>query len=552
MKNDTSSIQQPGNRRRSMGVISLLREAFVSKRYKELDLFNQIKETLVVDDQQLYIGDLLKRAATLFSNKTAIIFKDKIISYKELHFRSILLSQKLISLGVKPKDKVLMCFENSIDFAIAYFGILQTGAVCVPLNIFLHEKELGYIINDAEVSFVIASNALALKFNKALITVLTSDVIDYDTPVSHSEFQSIKLEQNEMCLLLYTSGTTGVPKGVMLSSKNIITNVVQCTARLGSVMSLTMRADSKTGFFEADERFFAALPLFHVFAQNSCMWFPFLIGSSIIMVPKIERKDILEGLSKKPTIFFGVPALYGLLCLLKTAPLDSIKFFVSGADALPDKIRSAFSMIYGRKICGGYGLTEASPVTAVNIDNNECKNNVVGSPLMGIECQIRDENNKILEFGQRGTLWIHGDNVMLGYYKSEEETSRVLQDGWLNTGDLACFDEHGHLAIVGRSKDLIIHKGFNIYPQEVENVLLTYPAVFKAAVIGQADVSVGQVPIAYVAIREDSGDLELKLRAFCMERLATYKVPRKFICLDDLPMNATGKVDKKILEGNYK
>ncbi len=540
-----------------MGVIKALKEALFTKLLSESSLYNQILNSLTDKDEQIYAGEMLARAADKFPNKTALVLQDKSLTYKELYYRSILLSKKLISSGVKPRDKVLMCFENSIEFVVTYFAIMQIGAICVPLNTFLHEKEIEYIIYDAEPSVIIVSNELKHKFqNKTQkFRLLFGSDIDLKTPLSNNleeiekGFELVKLSRNELCLLLYTSGTTGVPKGVMLSSKNIITNAVQCSARFGKMVNFTK---NEKGVFEANERFFSALPLFHVFAQNTCMWFPLLIGSTIIIVPKIDRRDILEGLLKKPTVFLGVPALYGLLCLMKTAPLDSIKFFVSGGDAMSDKIRTAFAMVYGRKICNGYGLTEAAPVVAVNIENVDFHSHMVGCPVVGLECQVRDKNGEIVKSGEQGSLWIKGDNVMLGYYKSPQETEKVLQKDWLNTGDLAYLTDDNLLAVVGRSKELIIHKGFNIYPQEVENILLSHPSVFKVAVIGREDITSGQVPIAYVALKFSSSNIEKQLRDFCLERLASYKIPRKFICLDDLPMNATGKIDKKQLVSGVK
>jgi long-chain acyl-CoA synthetase len=326
-----------------------------------------------------------------------------------------------------------------------------------------------------------------------------------------------------------------MPKGVMLNSYNIMTNLMQCYARL----QMFGQRD--------DDIFFSVLPLFHVFAQNVCLWLPVMIGASVIIVKKIDRKLILQGLRKKPTIFFGFPALYGLLCLLKTAPLDSIRIFVSGADALPDKIRSAFAAVYGRKICAGYGLTEAAPVVGLNQYNHSLKTDVVGKPVVGLACDIRNDEGNSLPPSKIGTLWIKGGNVMMGYYNAPEQTAKVLQNGWLNTGDFARFDEQGNLAICGRNKDLIIHKGFNIYPQEVENVLMSHAAVFKAAVVGREESSSGEIPVAFVAVKSYDGDLKKSLRELCSDHLASYKIPREFVCLEDLPMNATGKVDKKQL-----
>ena len=520
------------------------------KRKDENKIFFDIKKSFTIDGKLIYAGKLLNIAYTKFPNVAALIDSQRTINYKEFYFRSVQLSCKLKEMGVKPRDKVILHFENSPEFYVAYFAIWQLGAVVIPLNIFLHEKELAHIIKDCGAKIAIVSatlrqkwdSLLQEKFVQELPSILGDDVFDWSSKVPeknedvYPDFKVEELDSEELCVLLYTSGTTGLPKGVMLSSINVLTNTMQAYARL-------------TIFGQKEhDRYFSVLPLFHVFAQNTCLWLPVMTGASVVIVRKIDRKLIMEGLRKKPTIFFGFPALYGLLCMLKTAPLDSIRIFVSGADMLPDKIRYAFAAIYGRKICSGYGLTEAAPVVAFGFDNEIKPTNVVGDPVAGIECDIRDESGKSLEAGQVGTLWIRGDNVMMGYYNSPEATSAVLKDGWLNTGDLASFDKEGKLAIQGRSKDLIIHKGFNIYPQEVENILMTHPAVFKAAVIGKEESFSGQVPIAYVAVKSATTNLEESLRDLCANNLASYKIPRKFVCLDDLPMNATGKVDKKQLQ----
>jgi long-chain acyl-CoA synthetase len=205
-------------------------------------------------------------------------------------------------------------------------------------------------------------------------------------------------------------------------------------------------------------------------------------------------------------------------------------------------------MLYGRKICSGYGLSEASPVVAINYHNTEALTNVAGTTLVGVECKICNDDAKPIDFGCVGSLWIRGDNIMLGYYKARAITDQVLKDGWLNTGDLATLDKAGSVAICGRVKDIIIHKGFNIYPTEVENILLRHPMVIKAAVVGEEDDLGGQVPVAFLAVRMHTPDLDIHLREICLNNLAAYKIPRRFICLDDLPMNATGKVDKKQLQ----
>ncbi len=518
---------------------------FFKRTNREKDSFDSVKRKFTKDGKLVYAGSILKLAYKKFADKIALVCDDEKINYDEFYFRSVLLSNKLKKLGIKPRDKVILYSGNSIDFHIAYFAIWQIGAIIVPLNIFLHEKELLYVVENSDATSIFVSSELKEKIEKLksekqfekIKTVLTDDDIDWKTPVSNNiEFETIDLDPEELCLILYTSGTTGKPKGVMLSSKNIMTNTLQNYAR---IMSTNKRET---------ERFFSVLPLFHVFAQNTCLWTPVLIGSQIIVVKKIDRRSILKGLKKRPTLFFGFPALYGLLCLLKTAPLDSIRMFISGADAMPDKIRMAFSLIYGRKICAGYGLTEAAPVVSVNHDHESLATQFVGFTYVGIDCDIRNDDEKSLPKDQIGTLWIKGDNIMMGYYKADQETQKILKDGWLNTGDLGYINKQGYLAISGRSKDLIIHKGFNIYPQEIENVLLSHPAIYQAAVIGKDDPSSGQIPIAFLGVKGKNENLDGILRDLCSANLANYKIPRKFICLEKLPMSATGKIDKKQLQ----
>lgn len=517
----------------------------------ESQIFEHYHSQLFTDPLLSYAGSLLYRAYQLFPQNPALITTAKTVTYEECFARSCDVRTKLIAAGLQPRDKVLLYVENSIEFYIFYFAIWQAGAIIVPVNTFLHQKELAYIINESKPTIICASTSLTATISQMVtnkiipdsIPVITEACIDWlSTPAQLLEnigenTPVATLGIDELCLLLYTSGTTGNPKGVMLSSRNVLTNTLQAFARFKSYPHMTAR-----------ERFFCVLPLFHSFAQNTCIWLPFLSGSAVIIVKKIERKLILEGLAHKPTIFLGFPALYGLLCMLKKAPLDSIKIFVSGADMLPDKIRMAFSLIYGRKICSGYGLTEASPVVAINHYNADQASNIVGNPMPGMIYEIRDESNNIVSENSVGSLWIKGDNIMMGYYQDPEATKLVLQDGWLNTGDLAHVVLGANtIAITGRSKDLIIHKGFNIYPQEIENILLRHPAVIKAAVVGKDEEASGQIPVAYVAVKTREQGLENNLHEWCAHNLAAYKIPRKFICLDDLPMNSTGKIDKKQL-----
>lgn len=501
-----------------------------------------IIESMTQESKFMYVGSLLERAVRIFPNNQALICKSVSMTYQDVYYRAQQVKAQLQALGVKSGDRVCIWVENSLEFYAAYYGVWHAGAIVVPLNTFLHEKEFDHIIKDATPSAIIMGRIFVERLKTidmaGLPPILWDDQIDMTTEIAGP----IKIDTvpyrapDELAALLYTSGTTGFPKGVMLSSRNILTNVAQAISQV----EVTDK-----------DRLYGMLPLFHSFAQNLCVWSSFYVGATTIVVPKVERKWILEGLVHKPTAIAAVPALFGLLCLMKNAPLDSVRYFISGGDALPDKIRGAFSMIYRRKICNGYGLTEASPFIAAHLNDELVQTNTIGYPAPGILCSLRDEAGNEVSPGQIGILWVKGNNIMMGYYNAPEHTAQVLQDGWLNTGDFASFDDKGRLLIVGRHKDLIIHKGFNIYPQEIENVLMMHSAVFKSAVVGFADADVGEIVIGFVACKEGQTDVEKQLKILCAENLASYKIPRNFIILEDLPMTALGKIDKKKLRAEY-
>jgi len=510
----------------------------------EQKIYNALYQSIINDEKITFLGQILRRAALKHPDRVVLIKRGRYVRYRELYYYASECSRILRERSIKPGDRVLLFFENSVEFYIGYFGILQAGAVAVPLNTFLKEHELNHIIQDAEPSLIISSVKLLERIKYSDIPnmppVLTENDLVVGGPVP-DDFVDAPIDLlpfDAMAVLLYTSGTTGLPKGVMLSSKNAIINVIQTVARFGLVDY---------------ERGFAVLPLFHSFAQNTCIWALVLMYCTVIVVPRIDRRAMLEGLEYKPTIFLGVPALYGVLCLMGNAPLSSVKYFFSGGDALPDKIRAAFSLVYRRKLCSGYGLTETSPIIAVEMDDVVEATDTVGKPLIGVEVAIKDEQGNDVPHGKVGEIWVKGDNVMLGYYHAPELTKNVLKDGWLHTGDLGYFDPKGKLVISGRIKDLIIHKGLNIYPQEIENIILSHPQVLFVGVIGQKDDLSGEVPVAYVQLKEEIPDIEMKLRELCIQHLASYKVPRQFFCSKErLSLTATGKVDKKILRARLR
>jgi long-chain acyl-CoA synthetase len=507
---------------------------------REQEFYNELRTAISNPDGSLLnLGQLLWYAYKKFPNNLALIQADQRVTYKQLFYRASVFAEQLKAKGIKPRDRVLLFFENSIEFYIGYYAIVQIGAVVAPLNTFLKDRELQHIITDSQPALLVASTALLQKLAEdhidAKVPVLTEQDMNLQSPVDEAQCKPVPayLDAHEMAALLYTSGTTGLPKGVMLSSKNILINCIQTMARLG---------------FVSDERVLGVLPLFHSFAQFACVWAPILMGCTVILVPKIERRFILEGLTHKPTMFIGVPALFGLLCLMKNADVDSVHYFASGGDAMPDKIRAGFELIYRRKIAAGYGLSETSPVLTADLDDTTEPTMNVGRPLIGVSIAIRNEQGHTLADGQIGQIWVQGDNVMLGYYNEPQKTAEVIKDGWFDTGDLGYIASNGKLIITGRVKDLIAHKGFKIYPQEIENILLMHPNVMRAAVVGEPDEATGEIAVAYIQVKDAQEGIEHALRELCERNLAGYKVPRKFIIVThNLPLTGTGKVDKKVL-----
>lgn len=511
------------------------------KDAKESTLFKQLYESILQPDGTVMpVGALLQRAAQKFPDSTALIYDNKPITFKQLFYQAVQCGLHL-ERTIKKNDRVLIFVENNPFFYVTYFATAQRGAVVVPLNTFLTEQELAHIIADSAPALIITSSALLSRVTSKAgdIPVIT----EKDVPLSDQlteDLPSIAIpghSDDEMAVLLYTSGTTGLPKGVMLSSKNIMTNVIQVIARV----QITNQ-----------ERVFGILPLFHSFAQNICIWSSFFLGCTVILLPKIDRRSIYAGLAQKPTVIVGVPALYGLFCLLKNLDFQNVKYFVSGGDALPDKIRAGFEIVYGRKICNGYGMTEASPVIAADLEDQLVPTSSIGRPMVHIDCTIRGDGNKPLPHYAIGEIWVKGDNVMLGYYNAPQATAAIIEDGWLKTGDLGYIDDAHRIIISGRAKDLIAHKGFKIYPQEIENVLMGHPLVINVGVIGAPQEDVGEIPIAYVQVKEVTDTLKHELRELCQRKLASYKVPRDFICtIDPLPVTTTNKVDKKVLRKNH-
>lgn len=499
---------------------------------KRTDRFRILYNSLTIDAAHthlMFAGGLLERAARLWAERTALLCDTEKITFGELFAKTVPLTHHLLQKGITPDHKILILYENSPRFYHAYYGAWQTGAVIVPVNTFLQPHELEHIITECEPAVILASEKLAPKIPEAFRDRLLEEKDIATLPEPSTAPTIPQKNPDELALLLYTSGTTGLPKGVMLSSRALLTNALQGACEFT---------------ISENERIYAALPLFHSYLQNCCLWSALIVGAATIIVPKIDRSSLLKGLKHNPTIVLGIPQLYGLFCMMRSVSFPYVKYFICGGDALPDKIRIAFELIFRRRLCNGYGLTETSPAISVQLEDTATNTNDVGRPVIHLTVEIRDEN--LHKTSGIGSIWVSGKNSMQGYYHAPEATSKILHDGWLNTGDLGMVEGTGHLVICGREKDLIINKGVKIYPQEVENVLMSHPEVTAAGVIGVEDRTT-QVPVAFVAVKKTYPALEQELLTLCQERLARYKVPRAFYLETQLPQTATGKVDKKVL-----
>jgi len=507
----------------------------------EQQRFEQLYSSFSVDGKLMHAHELLKRAARLWPQRTMVICDDDSITYQDVYLRSQALAHTLRQRGVKKHDTVILYYENSVSFYIAYFAVWQAGGTVIPLNVFLSEQELFRIIQESEPKVIIVSPSLLTKLEQyphgtlpeCLSEIASTGPLPKLIEPFDTEEEMSQLSGEDIVAILYTSGTTGFPKGVMLSSKNIVTNTIQGAS-----------------CFEVgkNERIFCPLPLFHSLPQNVCIWAILIVGATAIIVPKVERRSLIKGISHKPTLVVAVPALYGLFCMLKTLDFSHVRYFVAGGDALSDKIRALFALVYGRKICNGYGLTETSPFISVDLDDYTQPTHCIGKPLPGIQACIKDEQGRTLPDGEIGTLWVTGDNVMKGYYKAQDATAQLIKNGWLNTGDLAYIND-GKIILAGRERDLISNKGLKIYPQEVENILLSHPPVLQAAVIGIKEHD-EEIPVAFIGTKEPEiryEDIAVALRALCQQNLAPYKIPRQFYVRRELPVTATGKVNKKEL-----
>ncbi len=493
--------------------------------------------------------DLLAQAAARNPDAPALRFHEQTITYRALLAGVDGLAGGLAALPIGRRACVALLLPNCPAFVTAYFAAGRAGATLVPLNVLYRPDEARYILADCEAEVLITSamfrplvHALQPHLPHLKHVVMVGDdpvepgEVDFATLCGGAPVKSSPITERDVAVLLYTSGTTGRPKGAMLTHRNLIANAQSCA----DVLPVT-----------AQDTFLSALPLFHAFAAMVFLVLPVLVGARSQIMERFLPGHTLRLLEESAATFFGgVPSMFGLMLQAsREAPPDlhALRLCVSGGAPLPPEVWTAFEHAFDVKLVEGYGLTEASPVVTVNPPCGLRKVGSIGQVIPGVDYKIVDARGCAVAVGGIGELAIRGDNVMKGYLHRAEETREAIRSGWLFTGDLARADEDGYLYIVGRKKELIIVGGLNVYPGEVERVLVEHPAVLEAAAFGVPDAARGEAVWAAVVPRPDEIVTVKELQALCREKLAAYKVPRGIELRDTLPKNALGKVQRHVL-----
>ncbi|MFF3408992.1 long-chain fatty acid--CoA ligase [Streptomyces sp. NPDC002742] len=514
----------------------------------------------------LNLAVMLENSARTVPDRTAVVLGDLRMTYAELDTAARRVAGLLRSRGIEPGDKVAVSCPNLPSFPVVYYGILKAGAVVVPLNVLLKGREIAYHLADSEAkAYFCFEGTSELPVGREgwnafdgtescdhffLLTAApteTSPIPGARTLTSalagrSADFATVATEADDTAVILYTSGTTGRPKGAELTHANLALNVLACHKMFGEA--------------EQDVHLIA-LPLFHSFGQTVQMNAGLAAHATLVLMPRFDAGSALALMRRHAVTFFaGVPTMYGAL-LAEDVPeaeraeiAANLRIAGSGGSALPVEIHRRFEERFGVTVLEGYGLSETSPAVTFTPRGEPVRAGSVGRPVWGVEVDLIAEDGTPVKGPEAiGEIVVRGHNVMKGYYGRPEATSEVLRDGWFRTGDLARRDADGWLYVVDRTKDLIIRGGFNVYPREIEEVLLTHPAVHLVAVLGVPHVTHGEEVKACVVLAPGAELSEAELIAWCRDRMAGYKYPRQVEFRGQLPTNATGKILKRELRG---
>jgi len=505
----------------------------------------------------LNLGVLLRESAKKHPDREAIVIGESKLTYATLHSYVQKLAGSLKKLGVERGQHVALMMPNVPHFTIAYFAVHYCGGVVVPLNVLLKADEVQYHLEDSDAVALIAWEGFAEEAQKGFaradvcehLVLAKADPSDTTVPEGMHNMTALigagepvvelpATHPDDTAVMLYTSGTTGKPKGAELTQFNMFYNAEYAGGRL-------LPIDEKTVAL-------ATLPLFHSFGQTVIQNAVLGKGGTIVLLPRFDP-DAVMGLMQKHgvNLFAGVPTMYFALLNHPEAEkydLSSLKLCVSGGSAMPVEVMKAFDAKYDVSILEGYGLSETSPVASFNQLDRPKKAGSIGLPIWGVEFRLEDSDGHVItKSDEPGEICIRGHNVMKGYYKRPEVNAHQIRDGWFHTGDIGTRDDDGFYFIVDRKKDMIIRGGFNVYPREIEEVLYAHPAVTEAAVIGIPHERHGEEVKAIVALKEGQSATEEDLIGYCKEKLAAYKYPRHVAFLDALPKGPTGKILKREL-----
>ena len=506
----------------------------------------------VTNFYQIILSNLSKKP-----NKTVIFDGDRKISNAEFKQLVDTVASYLTETGVKPGDKVALIMANCHMFIVSLFAISKIGAVAVPVNNFLKHDEYAYILNDSQAKLLFASAKFADEVKGLTIATQVEKVIwvdgapleneiniDYEKIISHprNTVEAVNCGLDDMAIVIYTSGTTGKPKGAMLSYRNFL------SIFYGAIEHYRLK--------EGQAKMICYLPMFHAFTLAVTVLLPIATNSGVIVVRSIATKKDFANLLKLVLVyrcqyFAGVPDIFSAMARAKLPWyfhwFHNVKGWVSGAAPLSEDVIKRFSAAFKRgKLVQGYGLSECASGVSLNQPWAN-RFGSVGKPLPGFEVEAFSEDMRKEVRGEVGELCIKGDCVMMGYYNRPQDTAEVIQDGWFKTGDIGYVDKDGFVFIIDRKKDLIIHKGMNIYPREIEEFLYTHEKVQACAVIGIKDIEENETPVAYIEPKEGIEITEKEIKDFLKPLLALFKQPRKIHFMDKLPRNATGKILKREL-----
>jgi long-chain acyl-CoA synthetase len=512
---------------------------------------------------EVALHEILKKTAREHPTKPAVAYRDCKLTYAELDTLSDKFAASLASLGVRKGDRVAIFLPNIPQFIIAYYGILKAGAVVTAISPMHREREAEYQLNDSEAEIVVALDSLypivanvwgKTPLKHAVVTNLEDYAPKTELDSNVHSFQQLLTEnthipnvkinpREDLAALQYTGGTTGTAKGAMLTHTNLVANTLAFAAWIKGDMT--------------KETFLTALPLFHIYGMTTSMNVPVSLAAKMVLLPRFDTTTALESIQRhRVTVFCGVPTMYSALLAnpdIGKFDLISIRVCISGASPLPPQVQRRFMEVTGGLLAEGYGLTEASPVTHCGpVDKNMRMVRVgsIGLPLPDTDARIvgAETGEKTLRPGETGELVVRGPQVMKGYWQQPEETAQVLRDGWLFTGDIARMDVDGYFYITDRKKDLIKTRDYSVYPREIEDVLYEHPAVRLCAVVGKPDPDAGEVPKAFVVLKEGAVADEEQIMRFVEERVASYKRIRELELRKELPLSSAGKVLKRMLK----